>query len=126
MEGPFQIFSAPAFPSWGGGIKPAPGAQGQGRVLLVWEEERKENPLMGTEPLLFKMSHTQLDKYCKNLQIFLFINPHVCTVSLPWPHMWWFPVFQHLSRPQGTDCSKGPPKSPPQTQLQSPLGKEGP
>lgn len=102
------------------------GLRARAGCLLAREEERKENPLMGTEPLLFKMSHTQLDKYCKNLQTFLFINPHVCTVSLPWTHMWQFPVFQHLSPPQGTDYSKGPPKSPPQTELQSPLGKEGP
>lgn len=80
-EDPSRTFSASALPSWGGGIKPAPGrAQGRGGCLMAWEEERKDNSLMGTEPLLFKMDHTQLDKYCKNLQIFLFINPSVCGV----------------------------------------------
>lgn len=37
---------------------------------MTREEEGKDNSLMGTELLLLKMDHTQLDKYCKNLQIF--------------------------------------------------------
>lgn len=46
---------------------------------MAWKEEKEEDEsLMGTEPLLFQMDHTQLDKYCKNLQIFLFIYSHAC------------------------------------------------
>lgn len=64
----------------GASSQPQEGLRARGGCLMAWEEERKDNSLMGTEPLLFKMDHTQLDKYCKNLQIFLFINPSVCGV----------------------------------------------
>lgn len=77
-----HTFSVSALPSWGRGHQASPG-EGSGPgggCLRAWEEERKDNPLAGTEPLLFKMDHTQLDKYCKNLQISLFINPYVCRV----------------------------------------------
>lgn len=42
---------------------------------MIWEEEEQDNSLIGAEPLLFKTDHTQLDKYCKNLQIFPLIKP---------------------------------------------------
>lgn len=48
-------------------------------------EGGKDNSFVGTEPLLLEMDHTQLDKYYKNLHIFLFINPHVCRAH-PAPH----------------------------------------
>lgn len=97
--------------------------QGQGGVPHGLGEGGKGNSLVGTEPLLLEMDHTQLDKYYKNLHIFLFINPHVCRAH-PAPHaaVSCFPAL--VPAPAGTDCSKGPPKSPPQTQLQSPWGRE--
>lgn len=74
-----QAFSESALPIWGGGIgQPQKHPRAKAECLLAWEKEEKDNFLMGTEPLLFKMNHTQLDEYCKNLQIFLFINPSVC------------------------------------------------
>lgn len=92
---------------------------------MAREKEGQDNSLMGTEPLLFKMDHTQLDKYCKNLQIFLFVTP-MSAEPTPAPQVAvsCFPAL--VTATAGTDCSKGPPKSPPQTQLQSPRGREGP
>lgn len=109
-------------PREGASASPRKG-QGQGRVLPGLGEGGKDNSFVGTEPLLLEMDHTQLDKYYKNLHIFLFINPHVCRAH-PGTTCSGFLFSSTFPATAGTDCSKGPPKSPPQTQLQSPWGRE--
>lgn len=73
--------------------------QGQGRVPHGLGEGEKDNSLVGAEPLLLEMDHTQLDKYYKNLHVFLFYKSSRMQ-SPPRHHMQRFPVFQHLILPQ--------------------------
>lgn len=115
---PSQHLRSPA--GVGASSQPQEGLRARGGCLMAWEEERNDNSLMGTEPL-FKMDHTQLDKYCKNLQIFLFINPSVCGVH-PSTTCGGF-LFSSTCYCHRHGLLQRPSTGPSTPQLQSPGGK---
>lgn len=89
---------------------------------MIWEVEAQDNSLIGTEPLLFKTDHTQLDKYCKNSRIFLIKPSHL--QSPPQQHMQWsyLPALVVAAALTFQRTCGEPTPNP----AAEPLGREGP
>lgn len=126
LRRPSQTFSESSLSSFGGGgegtsSQPQGGPGAGGGCLTACE--RKDNSLMGAASLLFKMDHTQLDKYCKNVQMFLFTKPSVYAVHCS-PTCGGFPssgtCYRHRAAPALKDL-QGPTSAP----AESPQGTEG-